>query len=334
MSGSGDLLDLLSTTLADRVAAGAPLLAAVRTATGRHVSATLWRADLLLSAELSLPAQDSYTVVLPGGFLGAATLAVRHPALNLAVLRMAATGPGTPIRPPAPIRIGALALVLAATSDALPEARLGMISAIRETPGHDPAILLDLPAHATQDGGPVLAMDGSLLGIAGTAASGQTQIVSHAAIARALTGRAAAMAATPVAAVAPQPIMRSTPTLPGALDLPAPIAAEMRRSRQSGPRAWLGAALQPISLPDSLRGIAGQDTGRKVVRLSPRGPADRAGLRLGDIVLALDGHSVGGTQSIRAMLGPERIGSEAEVRMLREGRLTHIRVLVLSEPGE
>lgn len=331
MNGAAFLAQF-SDALADRVAEAAPMLAAVRIAAGRHVSALLWRADLLLTAELSLPAQDSYTVVMPGGFLGAATLAVRHPALNLAVLRVAALTPGVPIRAPAEPRIGALAIALAASAEATPEARLAMISGEQRLAGNETALLLDLPPYASQDGGPAIGPDGTLLGMITTNAAGQVQVLPHRAIQQALTGRAATMAAAPLAAVAPQPILRSTPSTPGALEMPAPLAAELRRTRNSGPRAWLGAALQPISLPDQLRGIAGQDSGRKVVRLSPRGPADRAGLRLGDIVLALDGQSVGGTQSIRAMLGPERIGSEAEVRMLREGRLAHIRVMVLSEP--
>jgi S1-C subfamily serine protease len=50
------------------------------------------------------------------------------------------------------------------------------------------------------------------------------------------------------------------------------------------------------------------------------GPAARAGLREGDIILAVDGAAVDGTDDLIRLLGSERIGHETVLSILRDGR--------------
>ena len=88
-----------------------------------------------------------------------------------------------------------------------------------------------------------------------------------------------------------------------------------------GRRGWLGVALQPITVPESMRSAVGQASGRMVVSLAPSGPAELAGLRPGDILLSLDGHSVSGAHALRAFLGPERVGRQVEIRLMRDGQV-------------
>lgn len=82
-------------------------------------------------------------------------------------------------------------------------------------------------------------------------------------------------------------------------------------------RAHLGIAAQTVPLPRRMALAAGARVGE----VQPRGPAAEAGLREGDILLALDGQAVGGTDDLVRMLGAGRIGRPVELTLLRAGRL-------------
>src|SRR3954453_18932554 len=99
--GPRSALAELSDAIAALVAAAAPMLAAIRIGPKRHVSGILWQHDLVITSDQGLPAQDSFTLVLPGGVLTAARPARRNPTANLASLRL--DGPGNPMQvmPPA-----------------------------------------------------------------------------------------------------------------------------------------------------------------------------------------------------------------------------------------
>jgi hypothetical protein len=298
---AGDLsnaLAQLSDAIAGQVAAAAPILAAIRIGPNRHISGIVWHRDLVITSDQALPAQDGYTVVLPGGVLTAARPARRDPAGNLATLRLEGAGNPGQILAPAEPRVGALALALAADVDAAPLARLTAIRKIStsRSDGGDRSLMLDMPANLVEEGGPVLDAAGALLGMATVGANGQATVIPHAALAR-------------------------------MLDVSQGQAI-------NGRRGWLGLALQPITVPDKMRSTVGQSSGRMVVSLAPSGPAQLAGLRPGDILLSLDGHSVSGAHALRAFLGPERIGRQVEVRLMREGQLETRQLTVAPQPSE
>src|SRR5271169_6453172 len=98
----------LSEAITAQIAAAAPMLAAIRIGPNRHISGILWQHDLVITSDQALPAQDSYTVVLPGGVLTAARPTRRNAAGNLASLRLEGSANPVPIRPPAEPRVGAL----------------------------------------------------------------------------------------------------------------------------------------------------------------------------------------------------------------------------------
>ncbi|HUD59381.1 MAG TPA: PDZ domain-containing protein [Acetobacteraceae bacterium] len=298
---AGDLsnaLAQLSDAIAGQVAAAAPILAAIRIGPNRHISGIVWHRDLVITSDQALPAQDGYTVVLPGGVLTAARPARRDPAGNLATLRLEGAGNPGQILAPAEPRVGALALALAADVDAAPLARLTAIRKIStsRSDGGDRSLMLDMPANLVEEGGPVLDAAGALLGMATVGANGQATVIPHAALAR-------------------------------MLDVSQGQAI-------NGRRGWLGLALQPITVPDKMRSTVGQSSGRMVVSLAPSGPAQLAGLRPGDILLSLDGHSVSGAHALRAFLGPERVGRQVEVRLMREGQLETRQLTVAPQPSE
>jgi S1-C subfamily serine protease len=60
------------------------------------------------------------------------------------------------------------------------------------------------------------------------------------------------------------------------------------------------------------------DRGVLVARLDPRGPAARAGVRVGDIIVAVAGHPVKNLGELRAAIGRHKIGDSVELTVRRE----------------
>jgi len=86
-------------------------------------------------------------------------------------------------------------------------------------------------------------------------------------------------------------------------------------------RGFLGLAVQPV------RG------GLIVVNLEADGPAERAGLLLGDIVVALETDEVSDPADLLGALGPERVGKPVAVQIIRAGERQTITVTVGERPA-
>jgi S1-C subfamily serine protease len=97
-------------------------------------------------------------------------------------------------------------------------------------------------------------------------------------------------------------------------------------------RAYIGIAAQQFTLSRRLRHAAGlaQESAVMIATIEPGGPAERAGLRAGDIILALDGSTVTGADDLIRILAGEKIGRTVEIETLRNGS-RHALSLV---PGE
>ncbi len=308
-----------SNAVAGLVAGGAALVAAIRIGPNRHITGLHWSTDTIITADQSLPAQNSYSLILGSGAVVAARPGPRDPSLNLAVLRLE-----TPIAPPdtttgADLAVGGLVLLLGASFDGSATARLGLIHA--RARGNGASTLLDLRATAAEAGGAVLDMNGRLLGVATPTASDQLALVSCAEVA----GLSQPGGTVPHQAPA-QPAAQPTP---GAQTNGARVT---NGATNGSGRGWLGVALQPITVPEPLVPRAGQTSGRMVVNITNGGPADLAGLRVGDVLLALNGYSASGSHALRAFLGADRIGTQIEVRLLRDGAVLNTLLTVAGQP--
>jgi S1-C subfamily serine protease len=69
-----------------------------------------------------------------------------------------------------------------------------------------------------------------------------------------------------------------------------------------------------------------------VVSVTPGGPAEHAGLRLGDVLLAVDGDSVSGPHGLRDFIRAERIGTVIEIRLLRDGTIRSASLRIAPQP--
>jgi S1-C subfamily serine protease len=60
-------------------------------------------------------------------------------------------------------------------------------------------------------------------------------------------------------------------------------------------------------------------SGILVISLEAEGPAQRAGLRVGDVIVACGGHPVAGIDELHRLLTEEQVGAKVELTLLRDG---------------
>jgi S1-C subfamily serine protease len=265
-------------------------------------SGVVWQPGVIVAAHHTIQRDDEITVALHDGRTVTATLAGRDPSTDLAVLRVAEAEAPPPIASASePPRVGQLVLALGRPGASV-TASLGIVSAVggewRTWQGGviDRFVRLDLSVYDGFSGGPLIDAAGRVIGI------------NTSGLARAT---AVTVPASTVARVAGQLL-----------------------SRGHVARGWLGIATQPVRLPPALRRSVAADAeaGLVVVNVEPGSPADRGGLQIGDILLALDGRALSDPGDVLAALGGDRIGQAVSLRVARGGRAETLSVTVGERP--
>lgn len=105
-------------------------------------------------------------------------------------------------------------------------------------------------------------------------------------------------------------------TLPASALAPM-VAAIVRHGRVR--RAKLGVALQRVELPAKVAAERGQPHGLIVLGVAPGGPAERAGILVGDVLLAVAGNRVGRVDELQGLLDESRIDAETSLDLWRAG---------------
>ncbi|WP_395443274.1 S1C family serine protease [Caulobacter sp. UC70_42] len=119
--------------------------------------------------------------------------------------------------------------------------------------------------------------------------------------------------------------------------IPADVADRVTRQLIAGgsvTRGYIGATVQNITpdIADSL-GARGR-AGALVADVTPGGPADRAGLKAGDALLALNGQALTSSADLTRRVGQARPGERLRLELLREGRTLHLDVVAGERPSE
>ncbi|MGH2448572.1 MAG: S1C family serine protease [Chloroflexota bacterium] len=287
----GEALTALSNSLADVVEGAGRSIVGVQAR--RHVpsSGTLWKEAVVVTANHTIERDDDIQVILPDGGTTPAKLAGRDPSTDLAVLRVEGGGLG-PIQQAETesLRVGELVLAVARPGDHGLGASLGVLSALGESwrtwagGKIDLFIRPDVTLYPGFSGGPLVNARGHVVGINTSGLS------------------------------------RSLPlTVPSST---VQRVVEQLLSKGRVARGFIGLGMQPVKLPEKLRQTIGHDrpTALLVVSVEPGGPADRAGILVGDVILGLSGIPLEDTRDVQAALGPESLGKAIPVDLIRGGR--------------
>lgn len=115
------------------------------------------------------------------------------------------------------------------------------------------------------------------------------------------------------------------------LTVPTPVIRRVVETLVSHGRmrqGYLGIGAQPARLTPNLTEQFKQETGLLIVSVEPGSPADKGGIMLGDVLIALDGVMVHTLDELLALLSGKRVGNEVPVLVVRGGQAHELVVTV------
>lgn len=97
---------------------------------------------------------------------------------------------------------------------------------------------------------------------------------------------------------------------------------------------YVGLVMQPVQIPNVLQSQAGvtRQSGLLVMHVEPAGPADTAGVLLGDILTEMDGQSFDDLDDLQGILGRKSIGQSVLTTLIRGGQKIEISIQIGERP--
>jgi S1-C subfamily serine protease len=304
LSESASALLALSNGLAEAVARAGQTVVAVYGRPRMPSSGVHWRSGVVVTAEHTLKRDEDLSVGLPDGRTVPAVLAGRDPSTDLAVLKLQGEEfPTAEIGDAAALRVGHMVLAVARPGERGRglSASWGVISALggpwRTWYGGqvEQFIRLDLTLYPGFSGGPLVDAHGRVVGINTSGPRSMALTISR-------------------------------------LTVDRVVDQLLEKGRIV--RGYLGLGMQPVRLPESLKRSLNlpRTGGVIIVAVEPDSPAERAGLLIGDILIALEGVTVSDTADVQALLGPERVGTTVGASIIRAGQLLERAITVGERP--
>jgi len=101
-------------------------------------------------------------------------------------------------------------------------------------------------------------------------------------------------------------------------------------------RPYLGIAMQPVAIPEAMRGKlkSAVSNGLLVVHVEPGGPAERAGVLLGDVLTSIQGKAMEEVDTLMDLLGAAKVGDTCAIDAIRGGELLQLSVKLGDRPSK
>jgi len=256
-----------------------------------------WKKGVVVTVHHGVQRDEDITVLLDGHRAVPAKLAGRDPSTDIAVLRIEEGSSGAhQLGDSTSLKLGHLVLALGRTRRGDLVASSGIIGGIsgewrsRRRGQLDQHIRLDLALYPGFSGGPLLNARGEVVGI-------NTRGLAH--------GRAVTV---PVATV-------------------NRVVEELLEKGYMA-RPYLGIAMQPVEVPDNTRLKLPTETrvGLLVTHVESGGPAERAGVLLGDVLFEVRGEAVERVDAIQDSLATARVGDVLQIRVIRAGEIKPVSI--------
>jgi serine protease Do len=119
--------------------------------------------------------------------------------------------------------------------------------------------------------------------------------------------------------------------------IPANLARDVMQSlREKGRvvRGYIGASVQTLTpeLAEAMK-LKGQPAGALVGEVAPKTPSEKAGIKTGDVVTAVNGKKISDARELRLMIGAMAPGSKAQMQVNREGQTKTFDVQLAEMPA-
>lgn len=289
--------------MANELAALSDELAAAVERTGQSViavharprfssSGVFWRPGIIVTAEHTIRREEEITVTLPNGSNAPAILAGSDAGTDVAVLRVEEAGSAPPRAGSAPAP-GNLVLAIGRSQDSGVNATLGIVSAVSG-------------AWRTWRGGQLdhyIRLDLTLY----PGSSGGVAVN--------MAGEAIGIATSVLSRIAGVAIPATT--------VDRVVDEILTRGRVA--RGYLGVGLHPVQLPDHHKGLI-------VLSVEHEGPAAKAGVLIGDILVSVGGKAVPDTDDLQAVLESHGVGQGIEAELLRGGVSKKVAIAIGERP--
>ena len=248
-----------------------------------------WRKGVIVTAHHTIRREEDITVAMDVGKTVKASVAGRDPSTDLAILKLPEdTSLALPAFGDAPVKLGHFALALGRSRSSTLVASAGIVGGLsgewqpRRGGRVDQHIRLDLELYPGFSGGPLVNAQGKVVGINTRGlARGRGVTIPNATVNR--------------------------------------VVDELLEKGHIA-RPYLGLAMQPVAVPEALRGkVKDASSALLVVHVEKAGPAEKAGVQLGDIVAELHGQPSQDTGDILDLLGKLNVGDTIKATVLRGG---------------
>jgi len=292
----------LSKEISERAAEAGRSVVAVDGRGGHTSAGIVWRKDLVLTANHTVRQGREIGVISKPGHVVGARVAGQAPASGVALLKLDAEIDGVPAEfaPTDSLNVGEFVVAIARTRRGNIVASSGILSGLMGEWQTGPIridqfIRPDLTLYPGFSGGALIGSNGKLGMISGGLLRGKPIVIPGSTLIR--------------------------------------VAEELLAKGHVG-TPYVGLAMQPVSIPESLqkRSSVSASGGLLIMHVEPGGPADAAGVVLGDVLIELDGQPSDDLENLQTVLRRRGAGQEVKTLLIRGGQKVELTVKIGERP--